>query len=91
MLVVVSYDITDDRRRVAVSNELLNFGVRVQKSVFECYLDADQLKELKGRLETKIDLRKDHVRFYHLCKKDEEHVATEGKSVIHKDYDYFMV
>jgi len=90
-MIVVSYDITDDRRRSAVSSEILNFGVRVQKSVFECYLDAGHLNDLKGRLETKIDLTKDQVRFYHLCKKDEKHIDTEGKSVIHKDYDYFMV
>ncbi|VAX34219.1 hypothetical protein MNBD_NITROSPIRAE03-419, partial [hydrothermal vent metagenome] len=34
---VVTYDITDDKRREQVSSELENYGMRVQKSIFECY------------------------------------------------------
>ena len=46
MLVVVSYDVSTEkaegRRRLRkVAKECLNFGQRVQNSVFECVLDPD--------------------------------------------------
>jgi len=45
MLIVVSYDIPDDRRRLQLSKALKDFGKRVQWSVFECHLDDRQLGE----------------------------------------------
>jgi CRISPR-associated protein Cas2 len=91
MLVVVSYDITDNKRRSSVSNELKNFGTRVQKSIFECHLNERQLKELKSRLKTLIDLLEDRVRFYYLCKKDIDNIDVEGRKAANKDDDYFMI
>ena len=40
-LIVVSYDIPDDRRRLRLANTLKDFGIRVQYSVFECRLEPD--------------------------------------------------
>ena len=91
MLVLVTYDITDDRRRSGVSRELENFGMRVQRSVFECYLDTAQLKELKARLEHRIDLAEDHIRFYSICRKDAGKMEIEGNGIIYRDDDYFVV
>ncbi len=91
MFIVVSYDITDDKRRNAVSEELLNFGKRVQKSVFECFLEEQQILELKARLETLIDPAEDHVRYYFLCKPDTDAVELEGRNIVCRDEDYFMV
>jgi CRISPR-associated protein Cas2 len=42
MFYVVSYDIPEDRKRDRVSKTLLDFGARVQYSVFECILDGKQ-------------------------------------------------
>ena len=67
MFVVVSYDITDDKRRAKVARTLLNFGTRVQYSVFECTLDAAALKRLGDRLAKLIAGKEDNVRFYFLC------------------------
>lgn len=67
MLIVVSYDVVNDRRRAKVHKMLKNFGTRVQYSVFECQLDAKELKRLQKRLRPLIDLKEDSVRFYQLC------------------------
>jgi len=91
MLVVIAYDITDDKIRQSVSSELKNYGMRVQKSLFECYLDHKQFKGLKDSLEALIDLNSDHIRFYHICKKDQNRVEIDGVRTIYKDEDYFMV
>lgn len=91
MLTIITYDITDNSRREHVSSELKNYGMRVQKSVFECYMDNELLSKLKASLETMIDATADHVRFYPLCKKDLEMVKVEGIQIIYRDEDYFLV
>lgn len=66
-LIVISYDVADDRRRLRLANALKDFGVRVQYSVFECRLDAAQLEKLRNRLVKLVDLQEDSVYLYRLC------------------------
>lgn len=91
MFVVVTYDIADRARRAEVSSELENYGMRVQRSVFECYLDPDQIDALKESLYAMIDASADNVRFYFLCRKDRARVSIEGVKLIYRDEDYFMI
>lgn len=71
MLVLVTYDVnTEDRegrkRLRRVAKQCVNYGVRVQNSVFECIVDAAQLRMLKQKLSDEIDEEKDSLRFYYL-------------------------
>ncbi len=71
MLVLVTYDVnTQDRegrkRLRRVAKQCVNYGVRVQNSVFECIVDAAQLRMLKKKLSDEIDEEKDSLRFYYL-------------------------
>ena len=71
MLVLITYDIctetAGDRTRLRrVAKECVNYGQRVQNSVFECALDATQLLQMQHRLEALIDPKKDSLRFYNL-------------------------
>ena len=66
-LIVVSYDIPDDRRRLRLANSLKDFGVRVQYSVFECHLEPDELEKLRHRLEKLVVPAEDSVRLYRFC------------------------
>lgn len=85
MLVLITYDVnTEDaggRRRLRLTaKQCVNHGQRVQNSVFECLLDAAQLKVLKHKLTTIIDPEKDSLRFYFLGKNYEtkiEHIGTK--------------
>lgn len=91
MLIIVSYDISDDDRRNALASELKNYGARVQKSVFECHLDHDEYGEMRRTVEGLIDLAEDNVRFYFLCSDDRSKRETEGQGQVTKDSDYFVV
>jgi len=71
MMVLVSYDVaTIDRagrsRLRRAAKACLDFGQRVQNSVFECDIDPAQWAMLKQRLITLIDLEQDSLRFYFL-------------------------
>ncbi len=77
--VVVSYDISDDGRRNQAAQLLLDYGVRVQRSVYECRLDVDTFAQMKARLETIIDWETDSVRYYFLCRRCEDRTETSGQ------------
>lgn len=64
---VVSYDITDDRRRNRVHKLLTGFGEGVQYSVFECFLSDKELVQLRHRIRRLIKPQEDKVRIYSLC------------------------
>lgn len=71
MMVLVTYDVETvtpaGRKRLRkVAKQCVNFGQRVQNSVFECVVDPVQFAELKHRLINLIDDKKDSLRFYQL-------------------------
>lgn len=66
-LVVVSYDIADDRRRRRIFKLMKDYGVRVQYSVFECLLDEALLRELRDKVRGLMNRTEDGVRYYSIC------------------------
>ncbi len=71
MLVLITYDVNTEtaegRRRLRqVARQCVNYGQRVQNSVFECVLDPAQCAAIKHTLEKLIDTEKDSLRFYYL-------------------------
>ena len=71
MLVLITYDVnTADaagRRRLRqIAKKCVNFGQRVQCSVFECLLDPAKCRLLQAELLEIMDYEKDSLRFYYL-------------------------
>lgn len=74
MMVLITYDVnTGDaagRKRLRrIAKECVNYGQRVQNSVFECVLDAAQYRQLQHSLLQIMDETKDSLRFYCLGNK----------------------
>ncbi len=83
MLVLITYDVnTEDaagkRRLRQVAKQCVNFGQRVQNSVFECNMDAAKCREVKAILERIIDKDVDSLRFYYLGEKYKNKVEHVG-------------
>ena len=91
MFCVVAYDIADDRRREKIASELENFGVRVQRSVFECHLTPAQVQDLQQRLDALLVWQDDKIRYYTLCQKDVRRIAIDGPGEVTQDRDYVVV
>jgi CRISPR-associated protein Cas2 len=85
MMVLVSYDVSTEsaggkRRLRRVARACLDYGQRVQYSVFECEVDPAQWTALKNRLVKEIDANHDSLRFYHLganWRRRVEHVGAK--------------
>ena len=67
MLLLITYDVNTETsagksRLRKVAKQCINYGIRVQNSVFECVVDATQAHELKFKLKELIDTEKDSLR-----------------------------
>lgn len=71
MLIIVAYDVSTEtregRRRLRrVAKVCMNYGQRVQKSVFECKVDSTTYVLLEQKLLDEIDQNEDNLRLYKL-------------------------
>ena len=69
MKYIVTYDISNDKRRTKLSDLLGTYGNRVNYSVFEIELNQTKREKLLHEIELKklINKKYDSLRFYHLC------------------------
>lgn len=78
---VLAYDVADDRERARVAKLLAGYGVRAQKSVFECRLSHASRETLIRRIES-LNLATGFVACYSLAPNAKRRVAgtvtTEG-------------
>jgi CRISPR-associated protein Cas2 len=85
MMVLITYDVATStpggaKRLRQAAKACLDFGQRVQCSVFECQVDPAQWAQLKHRLEGIIDPKADSLRYYYLgkhWKRRVEHVGAK--------------
>jgi CRISPR-associated protein Cas2 len=85
MLILVTYDVSTvtpaGRKRLRrVAKACLDYGQRVQNSVFECEVDPAQWAVFRGRLVSEIKAEEDSLRFYRLGadgKRRVEHVGAK--------------
>ena len=84
-MILVTYDISDERRLRRVAKVTEDFGRRVQKSVFECDLEEDRLLKLRQRLADEMDGTLDSVRFYRICARCRGTIEVMGVGPLYDD------
>lgn len=92
MLVLITYDVNTEtsagrKRLQKIAKLCVNYGQRVQNSVFECSLDTAQCRELQLKLCSVMNKNTDSLRFYYLGNNYEskvEHFGTK-KGYLPKD------
>lgn len=87
---MVAYDIDDDGKRRKVAKILKNHGVRVQFSVFECFLDNNQFLDLRMQLRQLLEAE-DSLRWYPLCKWCRGAVFQQGQGKAVSDEGFVIV
>lgn len=85
MLLLITYDVNTEtaagkKRLRRVAKQCVNYGTRVQNSVFECVLDNAQCLQLKSTLTDIIDESVDSLRFYYLGNQKKARVEHVGVS-----------
>jgi CRISPR-associated protein Cas2 len=87
MMVLITYDISLDdkggaRRLRNIAKACLDYGMRVQYSVFECEVTPDQWVRLKSQLLAIYDSRVDSLRFYLLGSKFKNKIEHCGAKTV---------
>jgi CRISPR-associated protein Cas2 len=95
-MILVTYDVNTESdggktRLRRVAKVCVNYGQRVQNSVFECMLDPAQFVALKSSLSKIIDEDKDSLRFYLLGKNWENRVEQLGRNNTYHPTDDVMI
>ena len=79
MFVLIAYDVAASRRRNKVVKILKGHGQRVNYSVFECeFKKAETLSAVKTEIKAVIKSKKDHVRYYPICRECREKISVQG-------------
>lgn len=83
MLVLITYDVSTvseggQKRLRNIAKTCLDYGMRVQNSVFECEVEPGQYANLKSELLELYDPDLDSLRFYHLGKRGRQKVEHHG-------------
>jgi CRISPR-associated protein Cas2 len=91
MLVLVVYDIPDDKRRLKLANFLEGYGRRVQKSVFECFLSLDEMKKLHLKIQKRVKPAEDNVRLYWVPSDALPRTLTIGSSIPTPPPDFYII
>lgn len=96
MLVLITYDVnTEDaagRKRLRqIAKQCVDYGQRVQNSVFECLLDAAQCRLLQAKLCKIMDQEKDSLRFYYLGNRYENKIEHFGAKQTYEPEGLLMV
>lgn len=96
MLILVTYDVNTEtsagRRRLhKVAKTCVDYGQRVQNSVFECLMDAAQYAIFKAQLTALIDPELDSLRFYQLGNRYQSKVEHIGRAPLWSQDDILLL
>lgn len=87
----VCYDIADDRRRQRLSDVLLDFGTRVQESVFQCLIEPSLAEEMLTRVRRTIEENTDKVHVLAMCDACAGRVVLYGTAHQAGDPEYLII
>lgn len=84
MWLLITYDVntasnSGAKRLRNVAKICINYGQRVQNSVFECSVSPAQYRMIQDQISKVIDPDKDSIRFYQLGKEGDRRITTMGK------------
>ena len=88
---LITYDISSPKRLRRVAKIMEKFGIRVQKSVFECYISNERLLTLKKLIRRELNFAKDSVRFYSICNKCLKKIFVEGVGQLPENEDFIII
>jgi CRISPR-associated protein Cas2 len=82
MLRLIAYDIADPKRLRRVAEACEDFGVRVQKSLFECWLEEPRFEQLWARLQEEIEPEADALAAYVIDRGCAQRRRTSGRIMV---------
>lgn len=90
VLAVVAYDISDPKRLSYVARHCEDYGVRVQYSIFECRMDAEEFELFWMELKDLIEPDEDRLVAYKICAACAQRIGTAGTMVSNQTHVVYI-
>ncbi len=91
MNIIVAYDIADPTRLARIAKIMEDYGVRVQKSIFEVTARKGVFREMKDRIERVMVFEQDGVKYFPVCEKCAQTVEIIGKGFyVDPDAEFYI-
>jgi CRISPR-associated protein Cas2 len=92
MDLLVIYDIANPKRLKRVAKIMMDYGKRVQKSIFEVSLTPAVFKKMKFQIDMTINPDEDGVKYFPLCLKCSAKTELIGQGFfIDPDEEYYIL
>ena len=91
MIYMVCYDISNPKRLTKVAKTLENFGIRVQRSFFQCEMSKIQMDNLKNSLLNIVNVKADYLFVYPLCEKCSHKAEVIGSGTVLELETFFIL
>ncbi len=91
MNMIAAYDIANPKRLQRIAKIMKDYGLRVQKSIFEVDVDERMFAVMKWRVEAEMDLSKDGVKYFPLCGRCCDTVITFGRGMKTEEQGSFLI
>ena len=91
MLVVIAYDTPSNRRRRKMARIADDFGCRIQKSIFQGWLNRDMRHNLIKKLEQIVDKKEDSIFIIPVCARCRQQLVALGTVQIEALPPYWIV
>ena len=88
---IIAYDIVKNKKRNKVAEILKDYGIRIQKSVFECRLNDADLNLLTKELSETIDKKTDSILIYYLCEACVKQMHFLGVQPVRIEKDFLLL
>jgi CRISPR-associated protein Cas2 len=83
------YDITKPKRLQKVAKQLVNNGIRIQRSFFMCEFEtAEEASQLFSELQQLLNLREDSLFLYPICTKCQKKTLMVGEGIFEIMQEY---
>ena len=90
MRYIICYDVSDDRRRSRLANTLLDFGHRLQESVFTAELDGELHSRMAERVRQEIG-DGDRLMIVPVCAACQREVEAVGQGQALAEPKYYVI
>ncbi len=84
MIYLVCYDISQPKRLRRTAKILEDFGLRVQKSFFQCEMEQKRMERMRDQVLAVVDSGKDYFFIYPLCDDCSRKALTDGTGTLIK-------
>lgn len=91
MLHLIAYDIGHPRRLHRVAKVCADYGIRMEKSVFECDLTDEQMAQFWERLRRVVDEEEDRVFDYRIGALERRNIRRLGHAPATPDAEEMVV